>query len=141
MSEKTITDLTLNSITLSNSNYANAQGYTAQSNNLVTNNVGNLLVNNYPVLTQSSFKIISLEGIDETVSPETSTPLPIDLFNYDFLCTEATLCTFTYIAGGSSIYAESIVFNFVDNILTITLNNDGEGDLTITGFFINLYNP
>jgi hypothetical protein len=143
MSQKSITELNLNSIVISNSNYANIDpaDFTPETNTLITSPSGALLLNGFKVLSESRSAIISLNGINETVQPDTPNALPIDLFDYNFVCTENTLCTFTYVANGSAVYAQSIVFNPEDNNLTITLNNDSEADIVITGFFINLYNP
>jgi agmatine/peptidylarginine deiminase len=143
MSQKSITDLNLNSITLSNSNYGNIDpdDFTLEKVSLQVNTTGELLVNNSPVLTQSRSAIISINGINETVQPDTPNVNPIDLFDYGFVCTEDTVCTFTYVANGSAVYTQSIIFNPQDNLLTITFNNDSEVAITITGLFINLYNP
>lgn len=140
MSEKSITNLNLNSINISNSDFANAQGYIAHSNILATNNNGSLILNNIPVLTQLSSKIISLVGVPITVVVGTPKTILIDLFDYNFLCNANSLCTFSYIGEGSSIFATSIVFNNLDNTLTIVLNNDGANDIDLN-LFVNLYNP
>lgn len=143
MSQKSITDLNLNSIVISNSNYAKTDPttFTLEENTLVTNADGALLLNNFRVLSSSSSKIISLIEVPITVSADTPEPVEIDLFNYNFICTEDTLCTFTYVANGSAVYAQNIDFNFLDNLLTITLNNDSGDDITITKLYINLYTP
>ena len=141
MAEKSITNLSLNSITISNSDFANASGYTAQSNILATNNTGNLILNDFNVLSSSSSKIISLINVPLNIPINTSVPLVIDLDQYTFDCTDETLCTFSYVGNGSSIYAESIVFNDVDNVLNLTLNNDGASIIAVTQFLINLYTP
>ena len=141
MSQKSITDLNLNSIVINNSNYAKTQGFTQEENTLVTNADGALLLNSFKVLSSSSSKIISLIEVPITVVVETPVPVEIDLFDYNFICTEDTLCTFTYVADGSAVYAQNIVFNYLDNLLTITLNNDSTDNITITKIFINLYSP
>ena len=141
MSQKSITDLNLNSIVISNSNYANTQGFAPEENTLVTNPDGALLLNGYKVSSSSSSKIISLADVPIIVVADTPEPVAIDLFDYNFVCTEDTLCTFTYVANGSAVYAQNIVFNFLDNLLTITLNNDSGDDITITKLYINLYSP
>ena len=141
MSQKSITDLNLNSITISNSNYAKIDpaDFTLEENTLITNLNGALLLNGFRVLSQSTSAIISLADVPITVVAETPESIAIDLFDYNFVCTEDTLCTFTYVANGSAVYAQNIVFNFVDNILTITLNNDGTDDIIIKKLYINLY--
>ena len=143
MSQKSITDLNLNSITISNSNYAKIDpaDFTLEENTLVTNADGALLLNNFRVLSSSSSKIISLIEVPQTVVADTPLVLNLDLFEYDFVCTADSLCTITYVADGSSIFVQNIVFNDLDNNLAITLNNDGTDDLTMTKLLINLYTP
>ena len=141
MSQKSITDLNLNSITISNSNYANIDNFTLKKNTLETNADGALLLNSFKVLSSSSSKIISLIEVPQTIAVDTPLVLNLDLFEYDFVCTADSLCTITYVANGSSIFAQSIVFNELDNNLAITLNNDSGDDLTMTKLFINLYTP
>jgi hypothetical protein len=143
MSQKSITDLNLNSIVISNSNYANIEpaDFTLETSTLTTSSTGALLLNGFKVLSEARSAIISITGINETVQPDTPNVNPIELDDYGFVCTEDTVCTFTYVADGSAVFAESIVFNYLDNLLTITFNNDSEVAITITGLFINLYTP
>lgn len=135
----------LGKLTINNSYNANtntsANPFTLESNTLATSNNGDLLLNGFKVLSESSYTIITATSAGITVEALTPLSIPLDLFDYNFLSTENTLVTFSYVGDGSSVYAQNIVINYLDNLLTITLNNDGADAISITQLNINLFNP